>query len=104
LKDLHGFPDYFAYIGLDFLKLDRKLVLSDVQDLTKAQLRIYRNAVYARHGRSFKNEDLQSLFNGYDWYKRKTDYTDALLTDTDKENIKIIQKAEAVTASETQAE
>ena len=67
----------------------------DLQDLDKAQLRLMRNAVYARHGRTFKSVDLQSLWNCYTWYKVNPNYSDELLTDIDKYNIKLIQQHEA---------
>ncbi|MCR5289292.1 MAG: YARHG domain-containing protein [Treponema sp.] len=87
--------DYFAYNGLQFSKLDSKLTDSDLKDLDKAQLRLMRNAVYARHGRTFKSVDLQSLWECYTWYKKNPDYSDVLLTKTDKYNIELIQKYEA---------
>lgn len=87
--------DYFAYNGLEFSKLDSKLTDADLKDLDKAQLRLMRNAVYARHGRTFKSVDLQSLWECYTWYKKNPNYNDDLLTDIDKYNIELIQKYEA---------
>lgn len=87
--------DYFAYNGLKFSKLDSKLTAEDLRDLDKAQLRLMRNAVYARHGRTFKSVDLQSLWECYTWYKKNPNYNDSLLTDIDKYNIELIQKYEA---------
>ena len=95
LKNAHCPDDYFAYNGLKFSKLDSKLTAEDLQDLDKAQLRLMRNAVYARHGRTFKSVDLQSLWNCYTWYKVNPNYSDELLTDIDKYNIKLIQQYEA---------
>lgn len=87
--------DYFAYNGLEFSKPDSKLTAEDLRDLDKAQLRLMRNAVYARHGRTFKSVDLQSLWECYTWYKKNPNYSDSLLTDIDKYNIELIQKYEA---------
>jgi len=87
--------DYFAYNGLRFSKLDSKLTEEDLKELDKAQLRIMRNAVYARHGRTFKGVDLQSLWECYTWYKKNPNYNDSLLSDTDKYNINLIQKYES---------
>ena len=87
--------DYFAYNGLKFSKLDSKLTDADLKDLDKAQLRLMRNAVYARHGRTFKSVDLQSLWECYTWYKKNPNYSDSLLTDIDKYNIELIQKYES---------
>ena len=87
--------DYFAYNGLKFSKLDSKLTEEDLKELDKARLRLMRNAVYARHGRTFKSVDLQSLWECYTWYKKNPNYNDSLLTDIDKYNIELIQKYEA---------
>ena len=95
LENVYCPDDYFAYNGLKFSKLDSKLTAEDLQDLDKAQLRLMRNAVYARHGRTFKSVDLQSLWNCYTWYKVNPNYSDELLTDIDKYNIKLIQQHEA---------
>ena len=86
--------DYFAYNGLQFSKLEGRLTDKDLEGLDKAQLRIMRNAVYARHGRPFQSVDLQSLWDCYSWYKKNPEYTDDLLTETDKYNISLIQKYE----------
>ena len=89
-------PDnYFAYDGLDFSKLDFRLIDDDLKNLDKAQLRLMRNAVYARRGRLFKSVDLQSLFNCYAWYKKNPNYSDNLLTEIDKYNIELIKMYEA---------
>ena len=94
LKNAYCPEDYFAYNGLKFSKLDSKLIDADLKDLDKAQLRLMRNAVYARHGRTFKSVDLQSLWECYTWYKKNPNYSDSLLTDIDKYNIELIQKYE----------
>mgnify|MGYP004650293407 FL=1 len=94
LEQIHGSPDFFAEAGIDYAKLERPLVPSDLEGFSKAALRIWRNAVYARHGRTFKSEDLQALFNEYAWYKPDNEYTDDKLTDIDRANIKLIQEFE----------
>lgn len=86
--------EYFAYNGLKFSKLDSKLTDEDLKGLDKAQLRLMRNAVYARHGRTFKSVDLQSLWECYNWYEKNPNYSDDLLTEVDKYNIELIQKYE----------
>ena len=95
LQNAYCPEDYFAYNGLQFSKLDSKLIDADIKDLDKGQLRLMRNAVYARHGRTFKSVDLQSLWECYTWYKKNPNYNDSLLTDIDKYNIELIQKYEA---------
>lgn len=94
LENIHGSPDFFADYALDFTMLDSYLSEYYIAFRTKAQLRILRNAIYARHGRSFKSADLQSLFECYDWYKKNPAYSDNLLTKIDKRNIFLIESAE----------
>lgn len=94
LEQIHGSPDFFAEAGIDYTKLERPLLPSDLEGFSKPALRIWRNAVYARHGRTFKSEDLQALFNEYIWYKPDENYSDEKLTDIDKANIKLIQEFE----------
>ena len=94
LEKIHGSPDFFAEAGIDYTKLERSLLPSDLEGFSKPALRIWRNAVYARHGRTFKSEDLQALFNEYAWYKPDENYSDEKLTDIDKANIKLIQEFE----------
>ena len=94
IKNAYCPEDYFAYNGLNFSMLDSKLKEGDLKDLDKSQLRVLRNAVYARHGRTFKSVDLQSLWECYTWYKKNPNYSDSLLTDIDKYNIELIQNYE----------
>ena len=42
----------------------------------------------------FQSEDLQTLFNECSWYTKNPEYTDGLLTETDRYNIRLIQKYE----------
>ncbi len=94
LEQIHGSPDFFAEAGIDYTKLARPLVPTDLEGFSKPALRIWRNAVYARHGRTFKSEDLQALFNEYAWYKADEEYGDDRLSDTDRANIRLIQEFE----------
>ena len=99
IKNAYCPEEYFAYNGLDFSKLDKALKKSDIKDMTPAQLRLMRNAIYARHGRVFTSVDLQSLWECYTWYKPNPDYNDNMLTKTDKKNLKLIQDMEKVTGT-----
>lgn len=63
--------------------------------LSPAQLRLLRNAVYARHGRVFQAKDLQDFFSQESWYQPDPAYTDARLTAEDQQHLKLIQAAEA---------
>ncbi len=62
-----------------------------------------RQEIYARHGKVFKEAWLQKYFSSFDWYKANPDYTDASLSDVEKQNITTIAAYEkrAVTAMST---
>lgn len=94
LEKISGSPDFFAEAGIDYTKLERPLLPADLEGFSKPALRIWRNAVYARHGRIFKSEELQSLFNEYAWYESDETYTDEKLSDVDRMNIELIRKFE----------
>jgi hypothetical protein len=49
-----------------------------------------RHEIYARHGRVFKDKWLQRYFQSFDWYRADPKYTDAALTDVERQNIAAI--------------
>ena len=87
-------PDFLPVPWPKFSMLGARLSAADLAGMDKAQLRLLRNAVYARHGRMFASADLQTLFGGQIWYRPNPDYSDDLLTETDKANIALIQEFE----------
>ncbi|MFB5198183.1 YARHG domain-containing protein [Neobacillus sp. KR4-4] len=66
---------------------------ADVANLTKGQLRIARNEIYARHGYVFQSEDLQTYFSSKSWYQQEPDF-DGSLNEVEKENINFIKERE----------
>ena len=42
--------------------------MADLKGFSAEECRIARNEIYARHGRRFKDEELQAYFDGKDWY------------------------------------
>ncbi len=82
----------FPYSGID--------VLEDweIANLSDYELRIAINEIYARHGRRFKDKELQSYFNSLSWYAGIYDpedfdkIQDSLLSETEKKNINKLVK------------
>lgn len=75
----------------------RQLSYGDIAGLTKEQLRIARNEIYARHGRMFTSEELQSYFNSKSWYRGTvgaSSFSENMLSQLEKDNIKLIQERE----------
>ncbi|MCQ6282894.1 YARHG domain-containing protein [Bacillus sp. EB600] len=68
-----------------------KRVLSeeDIAILTKGQLRLARNEIYARHGYVFKSADLQKYFSSKSWYNADPSYNSSL-NEVEKENVKLL--------------
>jgi YARHG domain len=63
-------------------------------DLFAEDLRVLRNEIYARHGRVFKDKDLQKYFDSQDWYKPNTEFTDDQLSEIEVKNLATIRGAE----------
>lgn len=75
----------------------RYLTAADLAGLSKDQLRLARNEIYARHGRTFNDEELQAYFNSQPWYRGTVapdDFDTAVLNEYEKANLLFIKDAE----------
>lgn len=52
---------------------DHVYTKEELSELTQGELRIARNEIYARHGRTFKSDDLNQYFTGKSWYNGTID-------------------------------
>lgn len=70
----------------------------ELRKLEKSQLRLLRNAIFARKGWHFKDKELTAFFNQLNWYpiqtKKYYDNSEIKLTNNDKYRAKLIQKIE----------
>ena len=66
----------------------------DVENLSKADLLVLRNSIYAKHGYTFKKQSLRKYFDGQSWYVPV--YTDIkpFITEIEKKNIELLMKYE----------
>lgn len=72
-----------------------RLTPADISSLQTSELRILRNAVYARHGYRFKSADLRDFFGRYRWYTpSKNVVSDSELSQTEQANIMLIKSYE----------
>lgn len=65
--------------------------------------RLARNEVYARHGRKFKDKELQEFFNARSWYNgtiEADDFKQDMLNDVEKANVKAMKEWEEFLESE----
>lgn len=75
-----------------------KLTRADLEGLTKEQLRLARNEIYARHGMIFGVEDLDNYFATKTWYKPTISFSDfdnqVEMSIVEEQNIVLIQQVE----------
>jgi YARHG domain len=75
-------------------QLDRLLSLEELADLSRRDLRILRNTVYARHGRVFKSPFLQAWFDDKEWYQPDPGFKESSLSSVERKNIRLIRSVE----------
>lgn len=73
-----------------------KLTDDQVSSLSKENLAIARNEIYARHGFVFQTEPFKTYFNNKTWYKPNSDFkgSDEELSSVEKANVDLILKYE----------
>ena len=75
----------------------RYLTKEELSSYTKDQLRLARNEIYARHGRLFNDEALQSYFNSKSWYNGTVSsgsFNANILNEYEKKNLLTIKAVE----------
>ena len=93
--DNTGAGDYiFPQSNSEYLTRDR------LEGLSKDQLAYARNEIYARHGRTFRDQTFQDYFNSKSWYAPQYDpdtfdaMQDTVCNDYEKENARLILDVE----------
>lgn len=71
-----------------------KLTDSYLRGVTKLQMRLIRNEIYARHGYIFHSADLRSYFSRFSWYKPTSSDVSQSLNAIETYNIQFLKKAE----------
>ena len=66
----------------------------DLIGLSKKELRIMRNWIYARHGYIFKSQDLLEYFGCMSWYYPRYSDVSSMLSEMEKENVYKIKSYE----------
>lgn len=75
----------------------RYLTEDDLRYLSAEELRIARNEIYARLGRTFDTETLQAYFNAKPWYNGRIapgDFKDEMLNEYERSNTRFIKAYE----------
>jgi hypothetical protein len=74
--------------------LDQLLTVEQLENLSRRDLRLLRNLVYARRGYEFKSELLTEYFESTDWYEPDPSFSEKRLTAIDKKNIRLVRSVE----------
>lgn len=98
---VEGLDDADSYIFAD--SNVRALTKGDLEGLTKDELRIARNEIYARYGWSFKDEELGRFFEQKAWYVPYENISDEVLSEIELTNQNLIAEAEKNAPSERKA-
>lgn len=73
----------------------RLLQRDELIKMTKQDLKIMRNEIFARYGFKFQaGGEMEKYFKNREWYKGQYDNINNFLTDLEKENIKLLQQIE----------
>lgn len=72
----------------------RILETQELSGMTKVELRIARNEIYARYGWRFESEELSDYFEGKAWYAAGENVDDTVLSDVERANIELIAEME----------
>ncbi|MCA1624980.1 MAG: YARHG domain-containing protein [Acidobacteria bacterium] len=70
-----------------------------IDGLFVEDLHVLRNEIYARHGRIFKDKELQKYFEAQPWYRPNPDFKDEMLSETESKNLTIIKEVEEYSIS-----
>ena len=77
--------------SLHFWPLDQYAIsTTELDRLTRDEVDIIRNEVFARHGYIFTTERWNTFFAAYDWYQPDPTFTEARFTKLEKQNIDTI--------------
>ncbi len=79
-----------------FLLKDADFTEQNLYFLSRNQLKILRNSIFAYRGYSFKSEYLNDFFNDTYWYTPISNFSESIFTDTEKANIQLIRNLESI--------
>ena len=73
---------------------ERQLTFNDISGLSKSNLRLLRNEIYARHGYIFNSKDLKDYFSSQNWYQARYGDVSSMLSNIELKNIELIKSVE----------
>lgn len=74
---------------------ERLLTDSDVDGMSYDEMQMAINEIYARHGRKFSSQSVQSYFDGQSWYQgtvEPDDFSDSVFSQIESQNVQFLLK------------
>lgn len=99
-KDLIEEAENQSVLDADYIlpeSSSRVLTQADIQGLTLQEINYAKNEIYARHGRRFKSQELQSYFDSKSWYNGTIDpdqFGENILSDVERKNADMLSGVE----------
>ena len=92
----HAQTDESAFSKLEAINYSKQTVTrEELKDLELWDLKLLRGVVFGRHGRVFKDRDIQGYLKDKPWYKPDSAFTNASLNQTERRNLDLIRELEA---------
>jgi hypothetical protein len=79
--------------AVDFSK--QRVARDDLKDMELSDLSLLRGVVFGRHGRVFRERDIQAYLKDQPWYKPDPNFSNASLNETERANLDLIRELEA---------
>ena len=73
----------------------KSITRADINPLAIDDLKLVRGIVFGKHGRMFKDPDINRYLTSRSWYKGDANFQNSALNDTERKNLDVIRIAEA---------
>jgi hypothetical protein len=102
LRTINDIENYFLQPFSNPERMER--FLHFFSRFNKVELRILRNAIYAKHGYIFNSIDLQEYFSRFNWYSAKKVNVDTEFSENERKFIEFVRRVESNYPSSTHEE
>ena len=88
------YDDYNPFLWLSQRKYSKREFVEEAGWYNTELFRIWRNAMYARHGYIFKSKDLKAYFSQFSWYRPRYKDVSRKLSQIEQHNIRVLKSLE----------